>query len=210
LVIVLAAGALTFFGVRTFDEVQAKAKEEAQKKVEEILKEPNVQELVRETAKKLFSQGAFQEAIRAEVQHQLKAEVPAEIKRLKLEPRKISGAVAQEFREWLQKFGRSKVLIRYCRQSEPSDYGRSLVVALEQAHVGVLPREVGANTQDELECTTASDSISVFSDNVELRRVLIAMVNRATGEAPREQGLSDADVNLPDVKLEAIIKIHQK
>jgi hypothetical protein len=79
IVLVIASVAIAFLGWRTISDVKASAeviaREAAKAKVEEVLRQPDVQKLVRETASDLFEKGAFKKEIEGKVSELISAEV---------------------------------------------------------------------------------------------------------------------------------------
>ena len=79
LVLVVAAVVIGFVGLRTLADIRAvaasTAREAAKSKVEDVLKQPELQNLVRETASNLFEKGVFSKAIEARVRELLSTEI---------------------------------------------------------------------------------------------------------------------------------------
>jgi hypothetical protein len=78
-VLVVAAAVVVFLGWKALEDARATAatiaRDAAKAKVEEVLKQPELQSLVRETARELYDKGAFRNEIEAKVRELISAEI---------------------------------------------------------------------------------------------------------------------------------------
>ena len=79
LVLVVAAAVIGFIGWKTWADIRADAastaQEAAKSKVEDVLKQPEIQKLVQDTASQLFKEGAYQKAVEQAVRVQMQTAV---------------------------------------------------------------------------------------------------------------------------------------
>src|ERR1019366_812953 len=143
-VVLLAVG---FLGWKTLSEVKASAeaaaREAAKAKVEEVLRQPDVQTLVRETASDLFEKGAFKKEIEGKVSGLISAEVKSQgfhrlvsdaVKgelTIKTAPRVLTEAQVKTIADSLRSTPGGKVDIRTGTLPEQQGYARKLFSAIQ-------------------------------------------------------------------------------
>ena len=156
IVLVIASVAIGFLGWKTISDVKASAevtaRETAKAKVEEVLKQPDVQKLVRETASDLFEKGAFKKEIEGKVSEVVSAEVTSQaFQRLvsdavkgelaiKTAPRILTEAQVKTIADSLRSAPGGKIDIRTGTLPEQQAYARKLFSAIQaspswRAHV---------------------------------------------------------------------------
>jgi hypothetical protein len=156
IVLVIASVAIGFLGWKTISDVKVSAevaaREAAKAKVEEVLKQPDVQKLVRETASDLFEKGAFKKEIEGKVSELISAEVTSQgFHRLvsdavrgelmiKTAPRVLTEAQVKTIADSLRSTPEGKVDIRTGTLPEQQGYARKLFSAIQgspswKAHV---------------------------------------------------------------------------
>lgn len=139
--------AVGFLGWKTISDVKASAeaaaREAAKAKVEEVLRQPDVQALVRETASNLFEKGAFRKEIEGKVSELISAEVNSQgFHRLvsdavkgeltaKTAPRVLTAAQVRTIAVSLRSTPGGKVDIRTGTLPEQQGYARKLFAAIQ-------------------------------------------------------------------------------
>ena len=143
-IVLLAVG---FLGWKTISDVKASAeaaaREAAKAKVEEVLRQPDVQTLVRETASDLFEKGAFKKEIEGKVSELIFAEVNSQgfhklvsdaVKgelTIKTSPRVLTEAQVKTIADSLRSTPEGKVNIRTGTLPEQQGYARKLFSAIQ-------------------------------------------------------------------------------
>jgi hypothetical protein len=137
----------SFLGWKTIRDVKASAavaaREAAKAKVEEVLKQPDVQTLVRETANDLFEKGAFKKEIAGKVSELISAEVSSQAFHrlvsdavkgeltIKTAPRVLTEAQVKTIADSLRSSPEGKVDIRTGTLPEQQGYARKLLSAIQ-------------------------------------------------------------------------------
>lgn len=149
IVLVIAGAAIGFVGWKTISDAKASAeavaRDAAKAKVEEVLKQPDVQKLVRDTASELFAKGVFRKEIERKVSELISAEVNSEgfhklvseaVKGeliIKTAPRALTQAQIKTIAGSLRSNPEGKVSIRTGALPEQQGYARQLLLAIEAA-----------------------------------------------------------------------------
>lgn len=147
IIIIVGGGLLGFFGWRTYADAQATAaniaREAARARVEEVLKQPEVQVLVRETAHDLLSRGEFREAIETKARALIVAQMAsAQSQKIiadgirteltsKLAWRTLTPSQSKMISDTLQSIPSGQISVRPGGIGEPQSYGRKIFSALK-------------------------------------------------------------------------------
>jgi hypothetical protein len=202
IVLVIASVAIAFLGWRTISDVKASAevvaREAAKAKVEEVLKQPDVQKLVRETASDLFEKGAFKKEIEGKVSELISAEVTSPgFHKLVSEavkgqlimmtaPRVLTEAQAKTISDSLRSTPEGKVDIRTGTLPEQQGYARKLFAAIQaspswKTHVSYAePGTWGGLTSN---INLALDGIVVVVSDIEMAPDSAHVLERALKNA---------------------------
>ena len=219
IVILVAGTAITWFGYKTLNDARSTAaeaaREAAKAKVEQILQQGEIRELVEKTAQELISRGQFQKATEDAVRSQLpsavttelKRQVPAEmtiaLARLDLLPRTITPQIAATFQKQIRGYAGKRVAVLYTAWPEPKTFAESVASTLNAegviaTHQEWLVAETQVIAKDEQFAKLLGDLISKPSGRPTMTltigdpRAAVAREEEASG-SPFQRGVPDAD-----------------
>jgi hypothetical protein len=202
IVLVIAGVAIGFLGWKTISDAKASAeaaaREAAKAKVEEVLKQPDVQKLVRETASDLFEKGAFKKEIEGKVRELISAEVTSQAFHrlvsdavkgeltIKTAPRVLTESQVKTIADSLRSAPEGKVAIRTGTLPEQQGYARKLFSAIQaspswKAHVSYAEPGTWAGLENNMNLLL--DGIVVVVNDVKTAPDFARVLERALKNA---------------------------